>query len=134
MNSFDIHPEHFKNKSVTFYYKGTAHPVVYDVPDFDIYMMKMANEMIVDGIKIGESIEEQKIHYKEQLDYWEKTICEQASGGEITEDVLERVANILEMSKDSFYNLWCLNICALLKLKVINDDNNNGILCAYIII
>ena len=133
MNSFDFHPEHFKNKSVSFYYKGTAHPVVVDIPDLDVYMMKMANKMIVDGMKCGDSIEKQKIYYKEQLDYWEKTIYEQASGGEITEDVLERVANILKISKDSFYNMWCLNICALLKLKVINDDNNNGILCVRMV-
>ena len=133
MNSFDFQPEHFKNKSVSFYYKGTAHPVVVDIPDLDVYMMKMANKMIVDGMKCGDSIEKQKIYYKEQLDYWEKTIYEQASGGEITEDVLERVANILKISKDSFYNMWCLNICALLKLKVINDDNNNGILCVRMV-
>ena len=133
MNSFDFHPGHFKNKSVSFYYKGTAHPVVVDIPDLDVYMMKMANKMIVDGMKCGDSIEKQKIYYKEQLDYWEKTIYEQASGGEITEDVLERVSNILKISKDSFYNMWCLNICALLKLKVINDDNNNGILCVRMV-
>ena len=61
----------FKNKSVLFFYKGTAFPQIVDFSDLEKMMFENANEMIVRSLRMGASMEEQKKIYKEQLDVME---------------------------------------------------------------
>jgi hypothetical protein len=65
------------------------------------------------------------------MDLMEQTLCNTAQGKMMDEDILNRSANKLEISVNRFHSLWCLDICALLKLKVIKDDNNNGIMSGF---
>jgi hypothetical protein len=121
----------FKNPSVLFFYKGTAFPQIVDIPNLVEKMTKSSNDMIIRGIKNGFTIEQQKKDYKEQLDLWEQTLCVEAKGMEMDDDSIDRA--MVSMGFDNrqmFYSMWCLNICALLKMKVINNDNENGILIA----
>ena len=85
--------------------------------------------MIILGMRMGVSMEQQKIDYKEQLDLIEETFCEISQGRAMDENTLKTAVKILKAnSVDELYAMWCLNICALLKMKVIKDDCNNGIL------
>ena len=118
----------FKNNSVLFFYNGTAFPQMVDAPDLEEKMIKNANEMIVLGLKHGVSLEEQKNDYKEQLDLMEQTLCDTAQGKMMDADTIDRAAKKMCISIDTFYSMWCLNICALLKMKVIKNDNDNGML------
>ena len=122
----------FKNNSVLFFYNGTAFPQMVDAPDLEEKMIKNANEMIVLGLKHGVSLEEQKKDYKEQLDLMEQTLCDTAQGKMMDDASIDRAWVILGLKdRQHFYNLWCLDVCALLKMKVIKNDNENGILSAY---
>ncbi len=119
----------FKNPSVLFYYKGTTFPQVCDIPNLEQKMMDKAYEMIISGMLSGVSLEQQKIDYKTQLDLIEQTFCNISQGRCMDENTLKEVIEELEVkSVEALYSTWCLNICALLKMKVIKDDNNNGIL------
>ena len=118
----------FKNNSVLFFYNGTAFHQMVDAPDLEEKMIKNANEMIVLGLKHGVSLEEQKKDYKEQLDLMEQTLCDTAQGKMMDADTIDRAAKKMCISIDTFYSMWCLNICALLKMKVIKNDNDNGML------
>ncbi len=118
-----------------FYYKGTTFPQYLEGENIAEDMKKYANEMIVEGLRNNVSLEEQKKDYKEQLDMIEGVMCE-IIGNKSTQKKKEcekycnEIAEYLEQDIDDINSLWMLNICALLKLKVIEDDNMNGILVA----
>jgi hypothetical protein len=123
-------PLNTKNPICLFYYKGTTYPLLIDAPNLQETMFNQAHEMIVRSLKDGLSLEQQKKHYKENLDLWEQTLCDEAKEELINEAVINRAIVKLGFSdRHYFMALWCLNICALLKLKVIKNDNNNGVLC-----
>ena len=123
-------PAEYKNYPL-FFYKGTAFPQVVDNPHLEAKMMESATEMIVLGLKHGVSMEQQKKDYKEQLDAMEQRLCDFAKNKIMDESVIDRAMVSLGIeSRDHFYSAWCLNVCALLKMKVIKDDNENGILSA----
>ena len=118
----------FKNKSVLFFYKGTTFPKIVDIPYLEKIMFQGADVMIARGLRMGVSMEEQKKDYKEQLDLMEQTLCDTAQGKMMDADTIDRAAKKMCISIDTFYSMWCLNICALLKMKVIKNDNDNGML------
>ena len=120
----------FKNKSVLFFYKGTTFPKIVDIPDLEKIMFQGADVMIARGLRMGVSMEEQKKDYKEQLDLMERTFCDISQGKMLDDKVVEKAAKSLGISKHDFYYFWCVNICALLKMKVIKNDDMNGILSA----
>ena len=110
-----------------YFYNGTCFPVSSDCPHEQ--MMEKAKEMIVLGMRHGVSMEEQKKDYKEQMDLMEKTLYDEARGKMIDELIIKRTMRKLGISKiEFFHSTWCLNICALLKMKVIENDENNGIM------
>ena len=115
-----------KNYSTLFFYKGTPFPQVASDRNAGEVSMKKAGEMIVLGLKHVVSLEQQKKDYKEQLDMME----ERLSVNEINdESVVNRAMLSLGLeSRDIFYSAWVLNICALLKMNVIKNDENNGVL------
>ena len=126
-------PSNFKNNSVLFFYNGTAFPQVVDAPDLEQMFHKNANEMILRGIRDGFSIEQQKKEYKKQLDLMDQTLCDTAQGKMMDDTSIDRAWVRLGLKdRQQFYRLWCLNICALLKMKVIKNDNENGVLSSYI--
>ena len=116
-----------KQPSALFFYKGTAFPTLIHTPTPVKDMRERANEMIILGMKHGVTLDEQKKDYFEQLDLIEKTLCETSKQGRIDEKTIKNACKLLGEDKDRVYITWCLNICALLKLKAIKDDNMNGI-------
>jgi hypothetical protein len=121
-------PANFKNAKVLFFYKGTAHPQVIDAPDVEEYLMKQANDMILLGMRQGVSMKQQKADYIEQLDMMEQALVKAANGNPLNEKATLKAAKIVGQTADKFYYWWCLNICALIKMKVLKDDNDNGIM------
>ena len=121
-------PTHFKNTKVLFFYKGTSHPQVIDAPDVEEYTMKQANEMILLGMRQGVSMKQQKADYIEQLDMMEQALFKAANGGLLTKKATLKAAESVGLTADKFYHWWCLDICALIKMKAIKDDNENGIM------
>ena len=118
-----------------FYYKGTTFPQYLKGENIAEDMKKTANEMIIMGLRNNVSLEEQKKDYKEQLDMIEEVMCE-IIGNKSTQNkkeckkYLNKIAEYIGEPIDDINSLWMLNICALLKLNVIEDDNMNGILVA----
>jgi len=121
-------PTHSKNTKVLFFYKGTSHPQVIDAPDAEEHFMKQANEMILLGMRQGVSMKQQKADYIEQLDIMERALFNVSNGELLTKKAILKAAEIVGQTADKFYCLWCLNICALIKMKVLKDDNENGIM------
>ena len=121
-------PTHSKNAKVMFFYKGTAHPQVIDAPDVEEYLMKQANEMILLGMRQGVSMKQQKADYIEQLDMMEHALVTAANGGLLTKNAILKAAESVGQTADKFYYWWCLDICALIKMKALKDDNMNGIM------
>ena len=95
----------FENKSVLFFYKGTAFPQIVDLPDLEKMMFKHANEMIVQGLCMGVSMEKQKKNYKEQLDVMEQTFCDIAQGKMMDDKVIEKAAECLGMCTKTNFTL-----------------------------
>ena len=117
-----------------FYYKGTAFPIILEDENIAECMMYNANEMITMGLRYNVSLTQQKKDYKEQLDLIEGKMFEiignkSVSNKKELNKYLKIIAEHLGVrNKNSLQSLWTLNICALLKLKVIENDNMNGIL------
>jgi hypothetical protein len=106
-----------KTPPVLFFYKGTTFPHVNDLPNWGEKMMEAANEMIVKGLSDGVNLMEQ-------------SICEAGQGRDMTDQIFEKANELMGnpfQNLDDFHYTWCLNICALLKMKVIENDNKNGI-------
>ena len=111
-----------KNKEgiLLFYYKGTCFPITTQPHLLDNFA-ECALSMIKDGLKMGDSLEEQKKYYKEQLDTIENTLCK-------TNNDPIKASFILNKEIELLQSTWILNILALLKLKVIKNDEMNGYL------
>ena len=131
MNSTSrMNPNSNKHKqTVLFFYKKTMFPQVVDAPDVAEAMTSMANEMIVLGLEHGVSMEQQKEDYISQLDVMEEALTSTAEGGLMSGKSINKAMVMLgQTDLQKFYTMWCLNICALLKMKAIKNDNDNGIL------
>lgn len=115
--------------TILFYYKGTVFPINTD-SDKKEMIMNDADDMIALGIRTGVSIEEQKDDYLKQLDLIEKAFNDTAEKDKsINVESAEKAIIMLGFkSLNHCLAIWRLNICALLKMKAIPNDNNNGIL------
>ena len=117
-----------------FFYKGSAFPIANYKENVGEITMGLANEMIVTGLKSGFSMEDQKRDYKLQLDAMEQAIWDNTTDSRNAYDTLDKAIESLNAlglkirGYDEFHTMWSLNVCALLKMKVINNDNDNGIL------
>ena len=105
------------------FYNRTPIQMLITVPQAMDGAKKMITSMLKGG---GHSLEEQKVIYKKQLDDMELEIFE-------IYGVEERrtIRDIQRLWGDKFEMktaLWYMNIAALLILKVIKDDNDNGFL------
>ena len=113
------------------FYKGTAWPAICICQDNQIgFYEEQAHEMITLGLRQGQSLEDQKQTYKEQLDIMEGLLIEYNSTGKpygtADDNTIARVCNALEQPKEFAREFWYLNVGALLELKVIANDNYNG--------
>jgi hypothetical protein len=91
--------------------------------------MRGGKEQIALGLRLSKlSLEEQAKIYLGQLDMIELYIHKHSlsHGGNITKKVLVKVAKEMNMSIDKLYGLWCLNICSLLIMKKLENDDMNG--------
>ena len=84
--------------------------------------------MILLGMRQGVSMKQQKADYIEQLDMMEHALVTAANGGLLTKNAILKAAESVGQTADKFYYWWCLDICALIKMKVLKNDNMNGIM------
>tara|TARA_R110000787_G_scaffold160903_1_gene274407 strand:- start:193 stop:564 length:372 start_codon:yes stop_codon:yes gene_type:complete len=114
-------------ESVLYFYKGTAWPQYNPIPVKET--MDIGKEMIVLGLKDGLSLEAQAEIYKSQLDLIEGIMVKYANP--TTEKGMNKVASILNKDLDSIGSMWIANVCALLHLKKIQNDDMNGYYIQY---
>ena len=77
------------------------------------------------GLKHGVSLKQQKKDYKEQLDTMEGLLFKYSKHN-TTEVGLKKMSKELNLPLNVIYTFWVNNISALLKMKVIKNDNMNG--------
>jgi hypothetical protein len=103
------------------YYNGTPCPWVLSKQS-ELEMLKInAEEMIKLGLKHGVSLKQQMSDYKGQMDIMEKRMY---NSGKKSKTGFPEVGVLSE--KDM--SLWWLNMFALIRLKVVKEDNDNGLL------
>ena len=109
------------------YYKGTALP---NVPTEDLDFQTQSNDMIALGLQRGVSLKQQGIHYKNQLDLMQSTLCRYACGLQIKPWVFEKVCEHFKMEEQELIRVWYLNVIALDNLNIIKSDDDiiNGII------
>ena len=111
-------------KGTLYLYKGTAMPMMW-LNEEDA--MKLAKEQLALGLRMSNiSLAEQADDYRNQLNIIEDAMnkfCNPSS-----KKGLKKVANSCNQSVKHLYTLWCINICCLLILKAIPDDNMFGIM------
>ena len=92
-----------------------------------------ATDMIKLGLQHDVSLAQQIEGYTEQLNGMESWMCKQPQGLglESTKKILKKMQTEFGMSVGELQSLWYLNVFALLKLKVIENDNDNGMLMHY---
>ena len=114
-------------ENVLYFYKGTAWPQYPTLPVKEA--MEIGKQMLVLGLKNGLSLEAQAEIYKSQLDIIEGTMVKYANP--TTEKGMNKVASIINRDLDFIGAIWIANVCALLHLKKIQNDNMNGYLIRH---
>jgi hypothetical protein len=110
-----------------YYYKGT--PFVYDCMLSQDNAMQLGKEQIALGLRLsGISLEQQATDYFQQLDIVETCLFKHSKDGMMTNKCKVKVSKELGMSIDKLYGMWCVNICSLLIMKKLKDDDMNGIM------
>jgi len=107
------------------FYNGTAFPIV---STSDMSFPKMSYAMIVLGLRDGVSLQQQGKDYKQQMDHMEGELCKITKGEMIKQCHINKWCKGLGQTEDELMFLWYLNVIALEKLKVIKNDNMNGMM------
>ena len=109
--------------NTTYFYKGTCFPLcIKNITIKDV--LKNSKDMLKMGLITNVSLEEQAQDYFKQLDIIENALFKYCNPS--SKKGLKKVCNILNKSDIELFTLWSLNICALLHLKKLNDDDLNG--------
>ena len=121
-----------------YFYKGTTFPLgTTEVGkrqyEFSKSITKGSIEMIMAGLKDGISKEEQIKDYLEQLNKIEGEMCKiekEVKDGWVrkTRKCLDMLCDRLGTSEEQMMTMWCLNINALIVMKALKNDNDNGVL------
>lgn len=98
------------------FYKGTACPLIIYNEKHMNDIINMSHKMIKNGLIYGHSLEEQIVDYINQLSYMEKLLCEEHKKGNDKQPLDEEMLPI-----------YWMNVIALLKLKVLKNDDMNGL-------
>ena len=89
--------------------------------------MLLGKEQIAAGMRLSNlSIEEQSKDYFQQLDIVEQAIFKHSKGGVSSKKTAGKVAKELDQSIETLYAIWCVNICSLLIMKKLENDDMNG--------
>lgn len=112
-------------KQTLYYFNGSTFPM-FKIADTYDYFNKQSVEMIKMGIKTGVSKEEQIQDYKNQLSMIETLLYQHCNP--YSEQGMKFICEFLEEKEEKIYIVWCLNICALLNLNALTNDNDNGVL------
>ena len=114
-----------KNDEIIFYYEGIG--VTAPSVEAAIGMEKTGHDMILDDLKAEKMIDDIKKEYKEELDRFVHVFKLKFQGGPPNSDDIQFViSQIPNLDMNKFFVIWSTTICALLKLKVIENDNYNG--------
>jgi hypothetical protein len=112
-----------KDNSWLLFYNGTGIEMPFKFNSKD-KLIKCAEDSIIEGLKCGVSIETQKENILFDLNEMEsfmlKTFKDKKYNGEDLKNILGQDEFI------KFCTKWLINVVSALKLKIINDDNNNG--------
>ena len=135
----------FKPQTFRAFYKGTSLQAPVYPNKLELFIKTIIEKgegQILSFMRNGHSISEIKDILTEQMDIMEdglcrtqdKSLCWKESGSDIQKDWLAKAAAEIKMDGDAdfFLALWFMNIAALLKLKVIENDNENGWLMSRI--
>ena len=117
-----------------FFYKGTPFPIEAVTEkikhiSYD-FAMKYAREMIANNLRKGESMEAQSNRYTNELDCVNNALISFERRNGIycfNKKNVEKICDMLGHSVEDIVCGWCLNICALLILKKIPNDDMNGV-------
>jgi uncharacterized protein (UPF0335 family) len=118
-----------------YFYKGTCFPIPLPAADQEL-LMKCAKDMIAAGLRDGDTMKSLATLFKAQLDeIIEKLVELEKENGNCEcsrEDlVLLAASEPFDMELENMVTLWTLNVCALLIMKEIEDDEMNGVLTNY---
>lgn len=102
------------------FWKGT--PIVYDFENLDNYnkLVACGNEMIIKELRDGHSLKELICTYCEQLNILEKRLYDTFGNN------IYNYSDINKIISKSDKVIWFLNVSALLKFKIIDNDEMNG--------
>jgi hypothetical protein len=118
-------PINFTNsKGTLYFYNGSAFPAVSEMPQE--LMMKLSLEMIMEGVRRGVSKTEQIKDYKEQLGIIEQALY--LHNNPSSPEGMKKIEKVLCRKEDELFAMWASGVCALLLLKAIPDDNDNGVM------
>ena len=108
-----------------YFYKGT--PFAYECMLSQDNAMKLGKKQIALGLRLsGISLEQQAADYLKQLDTIEACLFKHSKDGMMTNKCKVKVSKELGMSIDKLYDMWCVNICSLLIMNKLKNDDMNG--------
>ena len=117
-----------------YYYKGSTFPLAVNETGgerkFEKGIVKASLDMITEGRKNGKSRADLIAYYKSTLDYIEETMfsMEQKYPKATDQERMDMVCKELDYSQEFAHTFWCLLVNALMLLKAIKNDNDNGLL------
>ena len=113
------------NDEIIFYYEGIG--VTAPSAEVAIGMEKTGHDMILDDLKEEKTIDDIKKEYKEELDRFVHVFKLKFQGGPPNlDDIQFVISQTPNLDMNKFFVIWSSTICALLKLKVIENDSYNG--------
>ena len=128
-----------KNEMLMMFWNSTGleAPVEKDkMNDFIKFVKEAADKQIVEFLNDGETLSSTAQILSSQLTSWEKRMIElqkeakwspnRSCGGDEYVAYLNEVARPSNISGLQMSAIWFINIAALLKMKVIKNDDNNG--------
>lgn len=117
-----------------YFYKGTCFPIPLPAADQEL-IMECAKDCIAGGLRDGDTMKSLATLFKAQLDeIIEKLVeLEKKNNGKCSrEDLVSLAANEpFTREPEHLVVVWAMNVCALLIMKEIEDDEMNGVLTHY---
>lgn len=114
-----------KMKGSLYFYNGSSYPRMYE--ECPEELMKQAKYMIVLGLRRGVSMDEQTNDYFIQLDLIESALFKY--DGNYTEENMKKIADSLGQDDDDrLFLTWILNVCALVIMKRLPDNDMHGVM------
>ena len=113
-----------KMKGSLYFYNGSSYPRMYE--ECPEELMKQAKYMIALGLRHGVSMDEQTNDYFIQLGIMEDALLKY--DGNYTEKNMKKIADSLGQDEDKIFITWILNVCALVIMKRLPDNDMHGVM------